>query len=311
TATMATFHDHFAATYGAERWEKSLYPALAKPTRHAVLANRYSDGKITGQKVEFPVENCEITCLLDDEFPQPQITNRPLTHWLLDAASVLAAALLDVSAGDKVLDLCAAPGGKSIALSQCLWHAENAASRLVVNESDSKRFARLKRNLKAYLPPRMMQSGLVQFSNLDASNASSLPSATFDKALVDVPCSSERHLIHNDLAAWRPASSKKLAATQVKLLMTALRACKIGAKVLYATCSIEPTENDGVIEKMMTQVEKERKKGAKWKVEVELLQDKALEIWAERTKFGWIVLPDHPAGGRWGPLYFARLSKMV
>ena len=83
---------------------------------------------------------------------------------------------------------------------------------------------------------------------------------------------------------------------------------------MYATCSLEPQENDGVVEKMGATVEKERKKGAKWDVKLGFEDygdevDSKLEQWAEKTRYGWIVLPDHPGGGRWGPLYFARITK--
>ncbi|KAI7114418.1 hypothetical protein KC352_g34666 [Hortaea werneckii] len=151
----------------------------------------------------------------------------------------------------------------------------------------------------------------------------------YDKILVDAPCSSERHIIHAHLKAkasgnaapemtnWRPGSSKRLAQTQLALLMTALKAVKVGGHVLYATCSLEPTENDGVLEKMLAQVAKDRKKGAvKWDVQLGFADgekkaqlEEQLGSWAERTKHGWIVLPDHPSGGRWGPLFFAFVTK--
>ncbi|KAI7253037.1 hypothetical protein KC335_g15339 [Hortaea werneckii] len=151
----------------------------------------------------------------------------------------------------------------------------------------------------------------------------------YDKILVDAPCSSERHIIHAQLKAkasgnaapemtnWRPGSSKRLAQTQLALLMTALKAVKVGGHVLYATCSLEPTENDGVLEKMLLQVEKDRKKGTvKWNVQLGFADDEKktrmeeqLGKWAERTKYGWIVLPDHPGGGRWGPLFFGFITK--
>jgi len=284
-------------------------------------------------------------------FPQPKASvthpNRLMTHWNMDAASVLVASLLDIQPSEVVLDLCAAPGGKSIALSQRMWpyhHVDDPqvrghtlsqdSARLVSNEADGRRQKRLAENLKAYLPPELFKQGYAQTTRIDATRpapalSSLSPPGGYDKVLVDAPCSSERHIIHAHLKArasgntaaemtnWRPSSSKRLAKTQLELLLTALKATKMGGKVVYATCSIETVENDGVIEKMLSAVEKERKKGGKWSVKLgfgdgagsERLEAR-LEEWAERTQYGWIVLPDHPGGGRWGPLFFTLVCKV-
>jgi 16S rRNA C967 or C1407 C5-methylase (RsmB/RsmF family) len=106
---------------------------------------------------------------------------------------------------------------------------------------------------------------------------------------------------------WRPGSSKRLAITQAELLMTGLRAAKIGGSALYATCSIEPMENDGVIEKVLAAINKEVKRGGKWSIQIGFnsgeahsnLEHALEQEWAERTKYGWIVLPDHPSNGKY------------
>ena len=286
-------------------------------------------------------------------FPPPQIAEtsdrRLITHWNLDAASVLVAHLLDVRPGDRVLDLCAAPGGKSIALAQNLFpllHRSISPPGVVseirskpdgalhVNESDPKRYQRLCENLRAYLPVPLFTENKVGSASLDGTQPLTYQALSraggYDKVLVDAPCSSERHVIHAHVKArsssrtapemgnWRPGSSKRLQEIQVKLLMTALKAAKAGGTVIYATCSIEPGENDGVIEKVRAWVDKERKKGGvAWSFKIGFnggdgnakLEAELGKTWAERTKYGWIVLPDHPGGGRWGPLFFATLNK--
>ncbi|KAK0936741.1 hypothetical protein LTR29_011694 [Friedmanniomyces endolithicus] len=286
----------------------------------------------------------QTTPSVSTDFPQPRPAPSHLahlmTHWNLDAASALVASVLSVRPGDSVLDLCAAPGGKSIALAQGLWpglHADSQTprgeitGRLVCNEADGKRQKRLAENLNSYLPHQLFKQGHVVVTKIEATQFNSamnglLAGSGYDRVLLDAPCSSERHVIHASLKAkqsgnvapemanWRAGSSKRLAKTQVELLMTALRVAKVGGRIMYATCSMEPTENDGVIEKMLALVEKERKKGVRWTVQLELGTDDLLagqlEEWAERTKYGWIVLPNHPGGGRWGPLFFAMVSKV-
>jgi len=292
--------------------------------------------------------------------PQPDPSSGLMTHWNLDAASLLAVHVLDPKPGDKVLDLCAAPGGKSVAISQLLRpenYNDSASPSLCggclhSNEVNNGRNKRLALNLQAYLPESLFAFNKdknedaqttvgeeVKILKIDGAEQSLitlqkyLPLAFggggsgYDKVLLDAPCSSERHIIHahlknnhcDEMTSWRSTHSKKLAKTQASLLMNALRAVKIGGRVLYATCSLSNEENDGVIEKARELVMKERKKlGVRWDFVV--VGDKGsgkggeggggLEDWAEPSKYGWLVLPDHPSGGKWGPLFFALLEKV-
>ncbi|KAK3054873.1 hypothetical protein LTR09_004031 [Extremus antarcticus] len=384
-ATEASYHKHYAAIWGEERWHNSLYPALAERTRQAASVNRYAPISSFEACIE---EVCELQQLEQISFPrmssgdstnglicfarrqsvadasqtpsddhkqsalpQPRlatsesISHRLMTHWNLDAASALVAHLLHVQPGDNVLDLCAAPGGKSIALAQNMWrhlyadrpstHPVQKTGQLRSNELARDRFKRLTDNLKAYLPGLLLDFKHVASLNVDSTNPLapqqlSIGSTGYDKVLVDAPCSSERHIIHAhltarvagrmapEMATWRPGSSKRLAKTQVDLLMTGLQCVRLGGTLLYATCSIEPAENDGVVEKVLATVEKEVKKGGRWRVKVGFgsgagdadLETSLEKEWAERTKYGWIVLPDHASGGRWGPLFFAMLTKV-
>lgn len=388
TSSVDAFDRHYVAIWGEERWQKSLRPALEQPTRYACLLNRYVPLEASKQKLSHPsteevslhlpkASDREATNVLlpnlvaryaksadgpssvpsSEPFPAPiPVAGQLYSHWNLDAASSLVAHLLDVQQGENVLDLCAAPGGKSVSLAQNIWahyyaddsDAKSKASQekrlqlgtLHSNEADTPRQRRLAENLRAYLPKALFDSQRVVTLRVDGTSPkahyelvvkTSDGTVNYDKVLVDAPCSSERHIIHAhanarlggreapEMANWRPGSSKRLAETQLKLLMTGLRVAKVGATIMYATCSIEPTENDGVIEKMLSQVEKERKKGVKWSVKVglragtgdDVLEAELEKNWAERTKHGWIVLPDHPGGGKWGPLFFAVLTKVV
>lgn len=378
------FHRHYAAIWGEERWNNSLYPALLQPTRYACVLNRHTPLPLSSERIQdehvetrvlsLPYYNDDMVpnCFVryekptpgeivstsvpsDVPFPPPEPSiNKLLSHWNLDAASVLVASLLNVQPGNNVLDLCAAPGGKSVALSQRLWphfhqdpselkqktfqKVSSRTGSLHSNEFDGPRQKRLAENLKLYMPKSCVDSGQVKVLRVDASKPNaeygfrvrtSSGTVGYDRVLVDAPCSSERHIIHaqakaaaagkvaDDMANWRPGSSKRLASTQIELLMTGLKAANVGATVVYATCSIEPTENDNVVEKVLAQVEKERKKGAKWNVKVGLngghgnavVEAELERLWAEKTKYGWIVLPDHPSGERWGPLFFTVLTK--
>ncbi|KKY37227.1 putative rna m c methyltransferase [Diaporthe ampelina] len=254
--------------------------------------------------------------------------------------------MLDVQPNDRVLDLCAAPGGKSVALAQLIFphlHAGSAAPAppktgcLHSNEVDHTRNKRLAANLRAYLPESLFESSAVRVLRLDGSDAravTQLPCGPggYDRVLLDAPCSSERHIIHahvraaaggrvaDEMARWRRGGSKTLAKLQTELLMTALKAVRAGGRVVYSTCSIETGENDGVIEKMLAAIEKDKKKfGVSWGVTFELGSklkkragpvDEALESLTEETKYGRIAVPDHKDGKQWGPLFFCVITKI-
>lgn len=363
-AAEDSFNRTYALQYGEERWQQTLYPALAAPTRYAFLVNHYATASIPKVLSEDEVQRLQLIPLPKQEeqseqtldrlasyqwrtvenevpFPQPQIDPATglMTHWNLDAASLLAVTILDPKPWDKVLDLCAAPGGKSVALSQLLQPPDfNASSPSLAggclhsNEVNNARNKRLASNLQTYLPGPLFKSGEVKVLKLDGTDANaaiqSLPlgSGGYDKVLLDAPCSSERHVIHahakakqggrvvDEMASWRSGHSKKMAKTQAALLMTALKAVRVGGSVLYATCSLSNEENDGVIEKGIELVQKDKKKlGIKWDITVRsaTLAGKGLDQWAEPTRHGWIALPDHPGGGKWGPLFFALLEKVA
>lgn len=358
-AAEDSFSRTYALQYGNERWQQTLYPALAAPTRYAILVNRYATPSMPKVFSEDEVEKLQPIPLpqhhqpshqlaayqwstpeAEAPFPQPQTdpTTGLMTHWNLDAASLLAVTIMGPQPGDKVLDLCAAPGGKSVAISQFLRPAGLDASSpslaggcLHSNEVNNARNKRLASNLQTYLPEPLFKNGDVKVLKLDGTDIAiiqNLPLGPggYDKVLLDAPCSSERHVIHahtkakqggrvaDEMASWRSGHSKKMAKTQAALLMTALRAVRVGGSVLYATCSLSNEENDGVIEKAIELIQKERKKlGIKWDIAVRsgTLASMGLAQWAEPTKHGWIVLPDHPGEGKWGPLFFALLEKIA
>ncbi|KAK8073673.1 hypothetical protein PG994_004572 [Apiospora phragmitis] len=283
----------------------------------------------------------------DEPFPPPKVTIAQdgskglMTHWNLDAVSLLPRPLTQpspVRQGPGPLRRARRQEPRAGAAPPPAHHRQPgrahpdaptlAGGCLHSNEVDSARHKRLAANLEAYLPAALLQRGDVKVLKLDGADplaTFSLPrrAGGYDKVLLDAPCSSERHVLHahvrarqagriaDEMALWRSGQSKKTAKVQAALLMTALRAVKVGGRVVYATCSLSCEENDGVVEKGREPVQKDRKKlGIKWDVRVVREEEEMLDSWAERTKHGWIVLPDHPSGGRWGPLFFAILEKI-
>ncbi|KAI9324772.1 S-adenosyl-L-methionine-dependent methyltransferase [Obelidium mucronatum] len=217
------------------------------------------------------------------------------THYLMDAASILATEGLDIKPDDFVLDMCAAPGGKSFTILQRL----GAGGRLVANEMSNDRRTRLRKVLKEYVPLSVLESS-VSITGFDGTRKESFTPNFYPKVLCDAPCSSERHVLHDEeeLLQWSPSRTKNSAKRQKLLLSNALRAAlDEGGRVVYATCSISKHENDLVVEKVI--------KKSPFNIRV-ATHDRAWPI-GEPTTYGWIALPD--TIGRWGPLFFCILEK--
>lgn len=247
------FERFYAPLYG-ERWPQ-LRQALEAPGRHMAL----------------------------------QIAPDKKTYHL-DRASWVAAKALPLKEGMRVLDLCAAPGGKSLVLAQAL----GGTGHLTCNELSPARRNRLKTVLQDHLPAPWLEN--IRVTGYDGSRWCLHEQNAYDALLLDAPCSSERHLLHSreHLNRWSPARTKNLAVRQYSLAVSALDALKPGGHMLYGTCSLSPLENDGIIAKML-----KKRKGLFRVIETEGNE-------GEKTAYGRIILPDREG---WGPLYFCLLRK--
>ncbi|MGC9529399.1 MAG: NOL1/NOP2/sun family putative RNA methylase [Candidatus Bipolaricaulaceae bacterium] len=166
-----------------------------------------------------------------------------LEHWLghyyvQEASQALPARALDPRPGETVLDMCAAPGGKATQVAQMM---ENRGT-LVANDPVSKRLRALLANLYrlGVLCALVTQRRGEQFPG----------EGTFDRVLVDAPCSGEGTARkHPHLRAGAPpARIRQLAALQRRLLVRALRLVRPGGRVVYATCTLAPEENEEVVD---------------------------------------------------------------
>lgn len=156
--------------------------------------------------------------------------------YIQNPSSYLAVLALNPAKNDIVLDMCASPGGKSIALANMMGYGAD----LAVMESDSKRFYTLKANLNKY------GCEWVRTYNKDARSISRSCVGRFDKILLDAPCSSYSHF--GDGFVEKTAKEiKSLSKLQKQLLNSALSALKLGGCVVYSTCTLFECENEEVI----------------------------------------------------------------
>ncbi|HEY6452592.1 MAG TPA: 16S rRNA (cytosine(967)-C(5))-methyltransferase RsmB [Steroidobacteraceae bacterium] len=160
-----------------------------------------------------------------------------------DAGAQLAAALLAPRSGERVLDACAAPGGKSGALLE----AANGPLELTAVDIDAARVERIAQNLR-----RLRRSARLIAADL-VSDQSWWDGVRFDRILLDAPCSGTGVIRrHPDIKLLRrPGDVGGFAATQRALLERCLGLLRPGGRLLYSTCSLLPAENEQVIDAVL------------------------------------------------------------
>jgi len=162
-----------------------------------------------------------------------------------DEASQAVAHLVAVEPGDTVLDLCAAPGGKTLILAR----AAGTRGRVIAADLREHRVRAMKERLAA------MGIRNVEAMTLDGSRP--LPfDRPFDRILVDVPCSGTGTLARHPEIRWklRAEDLSDLRVRQIRLLRNALPSLAPGGRLVYATCSLEPEENESVVKDVLESV---------------------------------------------------------
>jgi 16S rRNA C967 or C1407 C5-methylase (RsmB/RsmF family) len=278
------WHIYHASRYGLERWKSALYPALKAPVQHICLPRRIFN--LPPEVTPHPT--------LPGAFVAP--SDLALDAYFIDGASVACALALSPQPGDKVLDMCSAPGGKSIVIARTM-----TAGTLVCNELSKPRLARLKQSVAEY--GNLSDDLTVTFINHDATSASGDLSriGPYNRILLDAACSSDRHLLSDPaaLAGWSYSAVKENSERQFKMLQAAAKLLRPGGTIVYSTCALADAENDEVIERFL----------GKNSTNFQIHREPRMHEWvpgAEDTKFGVLMLPDR---SEFGPLYVAILKK--
>jgi 16S rRNA (cytosine967-C5)-methyltransferase len=210
-----------------------------------------------------------------------------------DEASQLVAAL--VGRGTTVLDCCAAPGGKTLAIGDRNLHSQIAAVELHPHR------ARLLQKILSSRNPGC-DSGSSRIRVI-AGDARGLPlSSSFDRVLADVPCSGTGTLSRNPEIKWRltPQDFVDLQARQLAILRSAMQHVARGGRLIYSTCSLEREENEDVIEPVMA--ENKSFHVLDCRIELDRLRQQGELIWPDPDALTWgpflRTLPGvHPCDG--------------
>ena len=156
--------------------------------------------------------------------------------YVQDPSTLLAPHELAPQPGDSVLDLCAAPGGKLGCLAQLM---RNQGQLVAYDPAPERR--------------RLLQQNCARLGLTCMSLLPSPPPPLFSRVLVDVPCSNTGVMRRRVELRWRlrPDEIERLCATQLELLREGAAGLRPGGTLVYSTCSLEPEENDGVVDQFL------------------------------------------------------------
>lgn len=166
--------------------------------------------------------------------------------YIQNAASWLPVFALDPQPGERILDVCAAPGGKSSHIQALTLNR----SVLVCNDNSKPRLLKLQRNMERL-------GAVAEYMLADATRLSRiLEPASFDKILIDAPCSGEglMTLLAEDeklFDSWSVAHIRRLSDLQKRLTLEAWRLLRPGGVLVYSTCTMAPEENEAVVDYLL------------------------------------------------------------
>ncbi|SFB41222.1 16S rRNA C967 or C1407 C5-methylase, RsmB/RsmF family [Cohnella sp. OV330] len=164
-------------------------------------------------------------------------------YYIQEPSAMLPAELLDPKPGQRVLDLCAAPGGKSTQLAAKL----RGTGLLVTNDLATERTKALAKNIE-----RAGVSGAVVTNESPAKLAAAF-GAAFDRVLVDAPCSGEGMFRKDEdmVRHWDTDAPARYAAMQDEIMREAAKLVAPGGRLVYSTCTFSPVENEGTIARFL------------------------------------------------------------
>ena len=170
-------------------------------------------------------------------------------YYSQEAASMIPPIALDPKPGELILDMCAAPGSKT---TQIAMHMENTGC-VIANDVEIPRLSALSENLQR-------QGVIISIITRMDGRKFSKYNEFFDKVLLDAPCSGTGAIrkSYKTLEIWNTKSIYRLSKLQKKLILSAYDCLKPGGILVYSTCSVEPVENEGVVNFLL-----EKREGAK------------------------------------------------
>ena len=168
--------------------------------------------------------------------------DRPIQFYVQDPSTLIAVDLLDPQPGEEVLDMCAAPGGKTTYIAQKMRNT----GKIIAADSSNVRLGKVGENCRR-LGVTIVATLACEGTRLDRC----LRGSQFDRVLLDAPCSNTGVMRRRVDLRWRLQAEEiaRLAEVQGQLLTAACAFVKPGGVLVYSTCSLESEENERVVER--------------------------------------------------------------
>ena len=240
------FNEHLIDTFGPERAQKIMSALQEEPT----AAFRLNPKKCSNNNYikSFTNDFSPYNLVTNAFYTNMKLGNHPLHHagafYLQDASAMLVGQLLPIQPTDKVIDLCAAPGGKATQVAPLL-----TKGFLIANDINYPRAKVLSQNVE--------RLGLtnVFVTNNSIIDFESNYQGYFDKVILDAPCSGEGMFRKNELAKedWSYEKVKRCAELQKELIIQAYSLLKKDGLLIYSTCTFSKEENEDVIKWLLSQ----------------------------------------------------------
>lgn len=222
-----------------DNW-KEFEQACEKPAVSTVRKNHVKAGEDFEELLRDSFETVEQTdwnpdvYRLDTEYPGKSFLHWHGEYYVQEESATLPVEVLSPENGDKVLDMCAAPGGKT---TQIASKTRNKV-HLIANDVSSSRLKSLHSNI-------YRTGSAAVITNYDARN---IPEdEKYDKILLDAPCSGEGDKCRRNFEAAEEEERNSLSELQKQLIEKASKLLKDNGEIVYSTCTIAPEENEAVV----------------------------------------------------------------
>lgn len=235
---------------GKEVWEKEI----TAQNQQASVILRVNTLKTTREKLHAILFDLDIETIMPEEYPDALVLKERANVFMTDAfkeglfevqdaSSQLVARLLDVKPGMRVVDTCAGAGGKTLHIAALM---ENKGQIIAMDIYESK---------QKQLKLRAKRNGAfnIEYRIIEGTKTIKKLHEKADRVLIDAPCSGLGVLKRNPDSKWklRPEFVEEIKAVQQQVLQDYSKILKPGGKMVYATCSILPSENEKQIEKFL------------------------------------------------------------
>ena len=228
-------------------WNNSTPPTYARINRlktdAANLAARWETERVKFERCQWDWTGADTIFRLDDHPPLATLRSfKDGWFYIQDPGTLLAAHALSPQPGDSVLDLCAAPGGKTTFIADLMQNR----GRIIAQDREPARLELIRENC-ARLGATCVEVSLAPAGIIEK------PGKRFDRVLIDAPCSNTGVMRRRVDLRWRIQLTElaRLRAAQLDLLRQAAPRLRPGGVLIYSTCSLETEENGDVVKQFL------------------------------------------------------------